>query len=74
MKISDLQKHLAALKRKHGDLVVICSRYSDFQRIEVEEVTVKEGVERDDKLWIERSHSTMPADAKKEKFLHFDGN
>lgn len=31
MRISDMQKYLAAVKRKHGDIELIENRYSDYQ-------------------------------------------
>lgn len=34
MRISDLQKYLAAVKRRHGDLEVIEQRYSDYGPME----------------------------------------
>jgi hypothetical protein len=34
MRISDLQKYLAAVKRKHGDIEVIENRYSDFMSMD----------------------------------------
>lgn len=34
MKISDLQKYLAAVKRKHGDIEVIEVRYSDYKSMD----------------------------------------
>ena len=59
MRISDLQKSLAALKRKHGDLEVVTDRCSDFRLIDASDEVfgVQKGVPRQE--WIERHHVTM---------------
>lgn len=77
MKISDLQKLLAATKRKHGDLELLETRYSDYKLMDADSWTVTEAVPGPTKGdWLMRKSPTMSEEQKTNarKYLHFQGN
>lgn len=58
------------------NMEVICSRFSDFQAITDDEVTVMRGVPKPTAQYVMRTHPTMsPEDvAAVRDFIHFEGN
>ena len=58
------------------NMEVICSRYSDFQALTPDEVTVMRGVPKGSAQYIMRTHPTMPQSdvANARDFIHFEGN
>lgn len=77
MVISELVKHLNKLKRKHGDLTVICTRCSDYTTVDLDEVTVVNAVPSlRGAEWITRTHPSMSPGEKAQwqEYVHFEGN
>ena len=77
MKISDLQKFLAATKRKHGDVELLETRFSDYKLMEPEDWSVVEaipGATPED--WIMKTHHSMAEGqkARAKSYLHYAGN
>jgi len=58
MTISELQKFLAATKRKHGDIEVLMTRYSDYDHVVEANFEVKKAVDKGSE-WVTRFHDTM---------------
>lgn len=75
MVISELIKILQQRKRKHGDIKVIQSRYSDYQPMTEKDISVRAVVPVPGAAdqWIRRA-SKEEEDRGAETCLHFDGN
>ncbi len=67
--ISQLIKVLQKLKRKHGDLPCLTTRYSDYMSLSEDQVTVQEVTKKAE--WYERRHPSTPPGA---LYVHFKGN
>lgn len=84
MTISELQKFLARAKRKHGNIDIITTRFSDYRLMNVEDVNVVQAWSRHGAAgseWIMQDHYSLkkgesPAGDGWEKgtFIHFEGN
>lgn len=74
MTVSELIAHLRWLQQEHGDLKVICWRYSDYQFFETDEVTVVrvKSVPGSSGEWMRQVHLTEADDG--EPMVHFAGN
>jgi hypothetical protein len=58
-----LSEYIAALQRiqrEHGDLPVVCERYSDYDN-EIEGPSVEQALPQGGGSWKMRSHPSMPA-------------
>lgn len=78
MKISELQKIVAAFKRKHGDVEVAYCLHSDISLMDAGEIGSVDGIPNlhGGENWITRAHPKMePADLERRKlYLLFPGN
>ena len=79
MRISDLQKILRGAKRKHGDIELSETRYSDICLMEVGDWNVIDALPKvsgKDEGWLMRVHPSMTEEQKAQakKYLHFAGN
>ena len=79
MRISELQKFLAKVKRKHGDIEVLERRYSDYQTMDLPLWELVRAAPQQNGAYLMRDHhySLTPEQRAKLDFrdyLLFDGN
>jgi len=78
MRISDLQKLLAKTKRKHGDLEVIETRYSDYCLMGLEDWSIVRAAKKPNDDWLMAEHRSMTDEQRALMnflpYLHFRGN
>lgn len=72
MRISDMILHLVKTQAKHGNLLCVTSRFSDYQ--EMDEGSVVEATRVGGQDWLIHTHPTMAKGTPTEKCLYFPGN